>query len=73
MGLGTIRGAGLIPLFSVREVAQRIGYPTRTTLRYIHEGKFDTVFRLKQAYRVPESAIQTFITHYGRKEPRHDE
>ncbi|GJL57817.1 MAG: hypothetical protein NPIRA03_06740 [Nitrospirales bacterium] len=55
-------------LLTVRETAKRLGVPPRTVLRFIHEDRFNAVYRLKTAFRVPESAIQAYLDQYGRKE-----
>lgn len=62
----------MTPYLTTRQVAQRLGVPPRTVLRFIHEGRFNEVRRLKAAFRVPESAIQPYIDRYG-KAPHHDD
>lgn len=59
-------------LLTVAEAAERLNVSIYTVRRYIAEGRFDEVFRLKSAYRIPETALQTFLERYGNRRTTHD-
>src|ERR1035437_1696791 len=48
-------------LLSTKQVADRLGVDTKTVLRYLRQGKLKGS-RIGRDYRIPESALSTFLT-----------
>ena len=53
-------GGQLLPLYSVREVADQLGVHPETIRRLIHEGRLEAV-RVGRLLRVPKDALDTLL------------